>query len=224
MYAERASKLPHVIAWRGVTGPGAGVNRILPDGCLDIIWRDGTVFVAGPDTTAQVSPAVPGARLFALRFGGGAGPGVLGVPADELVDRRVPLDDLWPGAEVRALADAADPLAALEAAATRRWRPPDRAMVALAAAARAGTPVGAIADRCGLSPRHLQRRSTSAFGYGPKTLARVFRLQRALDLARGGMPFAVVSAEAGFADQAHLAREVRAMAGVPLGALIKPAA
>ena len=88
---------------------------------------------------------------------------------------------------------------------------------------RARAKDGAIADRCELSPRHLQRRSSAGFGYGPKTLARVFRLQRALRLARAGTPFAAVSAEAGFADQAHLAREVKAMAGVPLGSLITPA-
>ena len=45
-------------------------------------------------------------------------------------------------------------------------------------------------------------------------------MQRAVMLARRGSPFASVSAEAGYADQAHLAREVRAMAGVPLGVLI----
>jgi AraC-like DNA-binding protein len=222
MYTERASVLPHVVAWRSVVPPGAGPTRVLPDGCLDIIWRDGTVFVAGPDTTAQVTGAPPGSRFAALRFGSGTGPGVLGVPADELVDRQVPLDDLWPAAEVRPLAEADDPLAALEAVATRRWRPPDRAMVALAAAARAGAPIGAIADRCGFSPRHLQRRSSAAFGYGPKTLARVFRLERALRLARGGTPFAAVSAAAGFADQAHLAREVKAMAGIRLSSLVRP--
>ena len=65
-----------------------------------------------------------------------------------------------------------------------------------------------------------QRRSNAAFGYGPKTLARVFRMQRAVGLARSGSPFATVSAEVGYADQAHLAREVRALAGVPLGELV----
>jgi AraC-like DNA-binding protein len=142
------------------------------------------------------------------------------VPASELVDRRVSLDSLWPAAAVRRLAEAADPLAALEAAAARRWHEPDRAMVALAGAARRGLPVGTIADRLGLSARQLQRRSNLAFGYGPKVLHRVFRLQRAVALARDGQPFAAVSADAGYADQAHLAREVRAMAGVPLGALL----
>jgi AraC-like DNA-binding protein len=216
MYRERASVLPYVVAWQSVTPPGGVTKRILPDGCLDVIWREGMVFVAGPDTTAQIEAAPPGTHHYALRFGSGTGPGVLGVPAAELVDRQVPLDDLWPAAEVRRLAEADDPLAALERVALRRWQAPDRAMVALAAAARAGVPVGAIADRCGLSPRHLQRRSTTAFGYAPKTLQRILRLQRAVTLARAGRPFACVSAEAGYADQAHLAREVRALAGVPL--------
>src|SRR3954463_15235479 len=60
MYSERASALPHVVAWWSVTPPGAPPKRILPDGCLDIIWRDGTVFVAGPDTTAQLGRPAPG--------------------------------------------------------------------------------------------------------------------------------------------------------------------
>ena len=220
MYSERPSMLPHVVAWRSVTPPGGPVKRILPDGCLDVIWHDGRVFVAGPDTTAQLSRPAAGSRFFALRFGAGTGPGVLGLPADELTDRQVPLDAFWPAAEVRRLAEAADPAPALEAAARRHWHDPDRAMVDLAAQARAGRPVGSIAGRLGLSARHLQRRCNAAFGYGPKTLARVFRLERAVRLARGGVPFAAVSAEAGYADQAPLAREVRAMAGVSLGELL----
>jgi AraC-like DNA-binding protein len=220
MYSERPSRLPHVIAWHSTAPPGGSEIRILPDGCLDIIWDNGLVYVAGPDTAAEVASAPPGSRSFALRFANGTGADVLGVPADELTDRQVPLTDLWPASEVRRLAEAPDPMAALEATALRRWQAPDRAMVALAAGARAGQPVGAIADSLGLSPRHLQRRCKFAFGYGPKTLARVLRLQRALALARAGSPFAEVSATAGYADQAHLSREVKALAGVPLGALL----
>jgi len=223
MYVERASRLPHVVAWHSVAPPGGRVGRILPDGCLDVIWHDGRVFVAGPDTTAQLSAPPPGSRLFALRFGAGTGPAVIGAPADEVLDRHVPLDDLWPAAEVRRLAGADDPMAALEAAALRHWQEPDPLMVRVAAAARAGRPVDAIAGACGLSPRQLQRRCRGAFGYGPKMLARVLRLQRAVVMARAGTPFAAVSATAGYADQAHLARDVRALAGVPLGALVTAA-
>jgi AraC-like DNA-binding protein len=220
MYEEWPSRLPHATAWRSLAPPGGWANRILPDGCLDIIWNDGRVFVAGPDTVAEVGTSPAGTRFRALRFADGVGPAVLGVPADELTDREVPLEDLWPAAEVRRLAEAADPLAALEDAAARRWQTPDRAMVALAAGARAGRPVGAMADSLGLSPRQLQRRCKTSFGYGPKLLTRILRLQRALDLARHGRPFADVSATVGYADQAHLAREVKALAGVPLTVLI----
>jgi AraC-like DNA-binding protein len=60
-----------------------------------------------------------------------------------------------------------------------------------------------------------------AFGYGAKTLARILRMSRALDLARQGVPPAVVAADTGYADQSHLSREVRALAGVPLGNLLR---
>ncbi len=221
MYAERASRLPHVVAWRSVTPPGGRTVRVLPDGCLDVIWCDGRLFVAGPDTTAQVSTPAPASRYFALRFAAGTGPPVIGLPADRILDRQVPLADLWPAAEVRRLSAADDPMAALEAAAGRRWREPDRASVGVAAQARAGRPVDAIADSCGLSARQLQRRCRLAFGYGPKTLTRILRLQRAVALARGGTPFASVSITVGYADQAHLARDVKALAGVPLSVLVR---
>jgi AraC-like DNA-binding protein len=219
MYRERAAVVPHVIAWQSVTPPGGRVQRILPDGCLDVIWNDGRLFVAGPDTTAQVGVPPAGSRCLALRFAAGSGPSVIGVPADELTDRQVPLADLWPAAEVRRLADVTS-LAELERAVLRRWAPPDPAMVEVARRARAGQPVDAIAAVCGLSARHLQRRVRAAFGYGPKTLTKILRMQRAVVLARRGTPFAEVSATAGYADQAHLARDVKARAGVPLGRLL----
>jgi AraC-like DNA-binding protein len=53
-------------------------------------------------------------------------------------------------------------------------------------------------------------------------LTRILRMQRAVVLARRGTPFAEVSATAGYADQAHLARDVKALAGVPLGRLLRP--
>jgi AraC-like DNA-binding protein len=80
----------------------------------------------------------------------------------------------------------------------------------------AGRPIAEVADTVGLSDRQLHRRSLVAFGYGPKVLARILRLRRALALARDGSSFARASVEAGYADQAHLAREVRALAGAPL--------
>ena len=79
----------------------------------------------------------------------------------------------------------------------------------------------ATAETVNLGPRQLHRMSLRAFGYAPKTLAKVLRFDRALALARGGTPFATVAAVAGYADQAHLSRDVRRFAGVPLSTLVR---
>ncbi|NGN63608.1 helix-turn-helix domain-containing protein [Streptomyces sp. A7024] len=229
MYAERSARsLPGAVVWTRSGPHTGGEYRVLPDGCTDIIWADGRLLVAGPDSRAFVARDAPDREYAAIRFAPGQGPSVLGVEAHELRNQRVPLDALWPAAEARRLAeqvaDAPDRAAAVEALAVRRLRdaaPPPAYVGPVVAALRAGRTVAEVADRTGLGERTLHRRSLAAFGYGPKTLARVLRLNRALDLARGGLPYAEVAAAAGYADQAHLAREVKTLAGVALGELLQ---
>lgn len=225
MYEERPSRLTGAVVWRN-TPAEAGVGRVLPDGCMDLLWNDGRLLVAGPDTRAYVTGGAPGLWV-GVRFFPGTAPSILGVPAHELRDRRVELAALLPAAEVRRLtalvAAAPEPELGLEESALRlaaAGAPPDPLLRRLVAALDAGRPVGRAADELGLGARQLHRRSLTAFGYGPKTLARVLRLQRAVGLARDGVPFAETAARAGFADQAHLARDVKELAGVPLGRLL----
>jgi AraC-like DNA-binding protein len=228
VYEERASRLPGAVVWsRVLPGPGSAVRPVLPDGCMDLLWTEGRLLVAGPDTRAYVPEGVPGGWA-GVRFFPGTAPALLGVPAHELRDRTVELADLWRAAEVRRLTArldaAADPVSALEEVALD-WaagaEPPDPLLRELVAALDAGRPVAAVADELGLGARQLHRRSLAAVGYGAKTLARVLRLQRALALARDGVPFADTAVRAGFADQAHLARDVRDLAGMTLGQLLR---
>lgn len=225
VYEEREARVAAAVLWRatGRRGPA----RILPDGCIDLIWCDGELIVAGPDTHAHLGPGRPGAEYIGLRFAPGTGPGFLGVPAHELRDRRVPLAAVRGGAEVRRLTELIDAaadrgLALEEAARALRAQPPspDPVCEAVVRDLRRGLPVSAVAVAAGLGERQLHRRCLAAFGYGPKTLARVLRFDRALRLARRGVPYADVAFLAGCADQAHLSREVRALAGVPLGELM----
>lgn len=224
MYQERKAHVAGAVVWTRVVRD-AGPVRIVPDGGMDVIWMGGELIVAGPDTGPHLTAGAPGDRYAGIRFAPGVGPRVLGVPAAELRDGRVPLAALWPSAEVRRMAEriagAAGPATALESLVIRRSPDPlaDPLTTAIARALGAGRPVAAVSDAAGLSERQLHRRSLAAFGYGPKTLARVLRLNRALALARRGTPQASVAAVAGYADQAHLAREVKALTGVPLGAL-----
>ncbi|CAM5488578.1 Helix-turn-helix domain-containing protein OS=Streptomyces alboniger OX=132473 GN=CP975_28615 PE=4 SV=1 [Streptomyces alboniger] len=225
MYTERASRQAGAVVWTN-TPSGSGPASVLPDGCMDLLWNEGRLLVAGPDTRAYVPTGTPSSWA-GVRFYPGTAPALLGVPAHELRDRRVPLADLRPAAEVRRLTAqvnaAADPGSGLEEVALR-WastaEPPDPLLRRLVTALDAGHPVAATADELGVGARQLHRRSLVAFGYGPKTLARVLRLQRALALARTGVPFAETAVRSGFADQAHLARNVRELAGVPLSRLL----
>ncbi|MFD9737974.1 helix-turn-helix domain-containing protein [Umezawaea sp. NPDC059074] len=222
-YAERPALDGRGVVWTKTTS-GGGISRVVPDGCTDIIFSrdDHRLFVAGPDTYAKVGEDQPGS-LFAVRFFAGVGPSALGVPAHVLRDLRVPLDELWPDAGdlLDAVAAAPDPCAVLADAARRRLRetPPDPALDAVVAAVR-DHPVPEVADRLGIGARQLHRRSLAAFGYGPKVLARVLRFDRAMGLAWEGVPFADIAHRTGYADQAHLSREVKDLAGVPLGVLL----
>ncbi|MFJ7077315.1 helix-turn-helix domain-containing protein [Streptomyces sp. NPDC098781] len=225
MYEERSARLAGAVVWTN-TPSGAGAGRVLPDGCMDLLWNEGRLLVAGPDTRAYVTEGAPSAWT-GVRFYPGTAPAVLGVPAHELRDLRVDLADLWPAPEVRRLSGridaAADPVTGLEDVAVEcaaAAEPPDPVLGRVVAALDAGCPVAATADDLGLGARQLHRRCLTAFGYGPKTLARILRLQRALALARDGVSLADTAVRAGFADQAHLARDVKELAGVPLGELL----
>ena len=55
---------------------------VLPDGCLDVIVRDGRAFVAGPDTAPVAVPVARGELIAGVRLRPGAGGAALGVPAD----------------------------------------------------------------------------------------------------------------------------------------------
>jgi transcriptional regulator GlxA family with amidase domain len=183
------------------------------------------LFVAGPDTRARLHAPGPDVSYVGLRFSRGAGPGLLGVAAHEVRDQTPDLSDLWPSAAARALSEqvAVAPQQVLE-----RWlvgRAADHGPPLLGAAvfdlAAQGTQVGVIAHRLGYSVRQLHRRCLPLFGYGPQHLARVLRLGRAVAAACTGMSLARVSARTGFADQAHLSREVRDLAGTTPGNLLR---
>jgi AraC-like DNA-binding protein len=225
VYAEVRAPLSGCVLWTRSSAAVPSRHRVLPDGCLDLIAVDGTLLVAGPDTVAHLVDVAAGESYTGLRMGPGIGPTVLGVPAATLLDRVVPLDTLWPAAAVRRAAGrlaTADPATVLvDVAAGRLARAePDPVMRAAARWALAGRPVATIADATGLSARHLHRRCQFSFGYGLKTLSRIGRLDRALSLARTGLPLARAAADAGYADQPHFTREVRALAGVPPARLL----
>jgi AraC-like DNA-binding protein len=205
---------------RGVPPAGApGTARVMPDGCVDLVWRGGDLFVAGPDSRAFLSPVAPGETIVGLRFRTGTAGQLLGLPANELLDARVPVAEIW-GAELAErlgeAPSAEERRALLERAVEQRIAEPDQLVLdAVHRLGRPGTRIGDLSDALGTSERQLLRRFNGAVGYGPKTLDRVLRFQRFLARARnGGGDLARAAADLGYADQAHLTRECVRLSGL----------
>ena len=225
--------------WARVAGPrGDPVTLVLPDGCVDLIWAQGHgVFVAGPDTGPAPAVMAPGSVFAGVRFAPGAGGPALGMPLSALLNQRVDAahlgcgpaaalarlpEDVAPDVALRMLVDAAGAMVA--------ERPADRLVTEAARLlGHSGSRVDAVAGRLGVSERQLRRRCQAAVGYGPATLRRVLRFRRFvswIDAGAGGKDgtddgeLAVVSADLGYADQAHLTRESVRLAGLPPTALV----
>lgn len=152
---------------------------------------------------------------------------LLGVPAGELSHRTVELEQLL-GRDAKRLADrlhsapdARSRFTVLDQVLLRpldRARTPHRPDVAWAweLMRRSGgrMRVEEVAAQLGCSRRHLAKQFDREVGVSPKVAARLIRFEAAR--ARlGSVPLARLAADHGFADQAHLAREFRALGGAP---------
>lgn len=194
------------------------VQRVVPDGCVDLIWLDEReLVIAGADTGPRSVELAAGACLSGIRFRPGAAGPVLGLPASELRDRQVALALVWgeQGArleEALAVAAPARRLQLLADAVARRAAEPDA--LVRAAARRLGLPgarVANVAAELGVSERQLHRRMLAAVGYGPKVLARVARLRRLVAHVDDSLVSRALAA--GYASQAHMNDEVRRLTG-----------
>jgi AraC-like DNA-binding protein len=217
-YLERLVASPLVTCtWEQATATEHR-QRIVPDGCADLIWTGDQLSIAGPDIQPRVAALPPGSRLVGARLRPGAAGAVFGLPASELCGISADAADvLGPdvaGALLDALATGADPHALLVRAVSLRGVPEPDPLVreAVAALGHPRARVGTIAGELGVSARQLQRRVSDAVGYGPKMLARVLRFRRLQALPPA--PLVELALDAGYADQAHMTAEVTLLAGV----------
>jgi AraC-like DNA-binding protein len=172
------------------------------------------VRATGPASCIQVNLTPLAAHMF------------LGLPMNELANRVVTLEDVLPRRAHRLterledaptwearfallddvftsqLAEAREPSADVAWAWTMLERTHGRA------------PIGWICDKLGRSRRHLAARFREQIGLTPKTVARLFRFERAVALLRRrDVSLAELAFECGYYDQAHLNRDFREFAG-----------
>jgi AraC-like DNA-binding protein len=86
----------------------------------------------------------------------------------------------------------------------------------IAAAVLLATSVAEVVARSGIGHRGVQRWFASVAGMPPRRYLRVLRFRTAmLDFANPVGTLADHASAAGFADQSHMARDFRALAGIP---------
>jgi len=196
----------------------SGPERILPDGCIDLIWDGQRLFVAGPDRVAADAAIAPGSVLTGLRLAPGVAHGWLGTSMEALTGQRVELRELW-GKRAQALASSL----AVDTRSTARLlldALPDTAadarMAWLFARLSSGDPprLRELARQLAMSERALRRHCLAHFGYGPKTLDRILRLQRLLASAHTQRTLTDAALAAGYADASHLVHDARDLTGL----------
>lgn len=211
-----------------------GPHRVLPDGCMDLLFEldSGRLRLVGPMTRAELVHVGAAQRLFGVRFRPGRAARFLALAADELADCDVLAQDVL-GAPARRLADAvasASSDAARVQVLAEFIRDPTQRRSALdlrleralgVLQQRAGAvPIAQVVTAAGVGERQLERLFRQRVGLRPKLLGRILRLQRTLELAANtGARQVELAASAGYADQAHLVREFRALCGVSPGDL-----
>jgi AraC-like DNA-binding protein len=203
----------------------------LPDGLTDIIFVLGpcpAAYVSGPLTRPATYHHDHCVSLLGVSLQPGTPVAVLGVEVVSLPPGWTPLAVL--------VGPVADELAARVAAAE-----PVQARLAVldtflavrlrggATDGRVSTALNAILDRSGdvqverlahesaASPRNLGRLFDAWVGISPKRFARIVRVQAVLRLLmeEPGRDLTGLAAQLGFADHAHLTREIRTLTGAP---------
>lgn len=188
--------------------------------------------VVGTQTHAFRVPTANTPVTVIIRFRPGAASPFFRTPMKHLADRVLPIEEFW-GAAGRELHERL-----VEHPNTGRWltlieasllarmhctdssEPASARVAAVAAQAilhsTTATPIGAVADRLGMTSRHLLRVFDEAVGMQPKIFARIARFRnawRSADLAVAP-DWADIAVGTGYYDQAHLIAECRKLTGM----------
>lgn len=208
-------------AWKGVVVccweqhvTVSRVQRVLPDGCADIlIYPSGSAEVVGVADTAALPVLEAGTRIRGVRLRPEAVGASLRTDAASLRNITVPLSEVLGSRQAQLVMYQGE---------LDRWIrsivPDARAKAAVCLLREHD--VSTAADQIALSARHLQRVMLTQVGVTPKTYQRVVRFRRFLRMAEGASSLAIAAAQAGYVDQAHLSHESQQLSGLSPGRLL----
>jgi AraC-like DNA-binding protein len=218
------------------------LERIVPDGCAEIVLNRAERFVRvegdGPArpqarelvvgqiaSAIRVAPTGP-VDVLGIRFEPGGLWELCGVPMHELLDRDLCLGQVDARLRERLarageLAGLSERVAAVEAVLARALLARERARgsagllvgAAVRAVERGAARSETIARAAGLQRRALERLFHARVGLSPRLFVRIRRLQGVLGALERGASWAGLAAAHGYADQSHLIRDFRLLAG-----------
>ncbi|MFI6700683.1 helix-turn-helix domain-containing protein [Streptomyces sp. NPDC050509] len=222
-----------------VAGFGQRPFTHLPDTATALVFRTtaagrSDLLVMGPRTRASYRTGKDVPFCLKVRIRPGRARPLLGVPVGELADRVVPLGELWGGSADRLAHELAhlgpDPALVLEhleaellARLTTRTPADLLRSDLLHTATQALTTrahqrperVPALAERLGVSERHLRTLFTDGVGLSPKHLARIERVRSVLARRPGRRHWAQLATESGYYDQSHMTADFHDVMGAP---------
>lgn len=210
-----------------------------PDTCVPVCFGD-PVLVEDVGRSEVPSAAVVGPRKRAtwLRFQGaidqvniwflpGAVSAFIDLPVHELTGRTASPDDVWPREFQEAVAEltplptrqrirALEKLLLARLEPSRQAPPQVREAIRLIQARHGQLTIGWLADQVNLSISQLERGFARYLGVGPKLATRQARVCAFAAEATGAQApnWASLANKHGYADQAHLTRELRELTGL----------
>jgi AraC-like DNA-binding protein len=201
-------------------GGGELTDYILPDIGAEVICRmddRSCAFIRGANPHLEEIAIRQPARYMGARLRPGIGPQLFKVAAEDMRGARLALADVGCPAALYAGRPELQSFAHALVELFRRRNCAGSARIALRAAdllteLHGRLSIDALASGIGCTPRHLHREMVADIGLGPKTVARIARLRRAIALLRtSSRPLAQVAVAAGYCDQAHMTREFSAL-------------
>lgn len=237
-------------ASRPRSAPG-GRERVLPTGTAHLAIRTldepvslyagederegrsvASAVLGGPRSGAYIKEVSTRCGSVGAQFEAGGLSCLAGEDASVFAQRHLPLADVWGGEadrlaeQVREEPNPDQQLDRLESflLSLLPRRPGADPLVARAVARlERSWPVSAVVAESGYSHRHLLTLFTRRVGLTPKVYSRVVRVRRAVHQLASGVPAIDAAGASGFADQAHLGRELRRIAGLSPGEYVRRA-
>ena len=225
-------------------------NRILPDGCIDIIFNLGDPFYrVSHDLSVNYLPQnfVVGAmrqplvvgltgqvEVIGVRFKPGGAYPFFRFPLNEMTDHLVALDDLRHQIvnemefHIAEKATITRKIAYLEYLLARHIQaaPHKDGIIGKAISnicdSKGQVTINSLGKLLGISSRHLERKFIENVGLSPKMFCRVIRVRNAISIMRSQSKpdWSEITYSAGFYDQAHFIREFKAISGLNPGAYV----